>query len=94
MKMFLARGIGEVALTDERHRHITERHPETKPYLRFLAKTLANPETIRQSRYDPAVLLFYRRVPRNSCLVAVIQTTQRFILTVYLTDYIVHTQKI
>lgn len=94
MKKFFAHDIGEVTLTDERYRHIIERHPEIKTHLRFLTETLADPETVRKSQYDPDVLLFYRRVPRELYFVVVIKVTRHFILTAYLTDHIAHQQKL
>ncbi len=90
MKKFLARGIGEIELTDERYKHIIERHPEVKPHLRFLVETLADPEVIRKSRYDPDTLLFYRPVRKNLYMVAVIHVKRRFVLTIYLTDHITY----
>lgn len=91
MLRFSARAIGEVALTAERRRHILERHPEVKPHVRRIARVLADPQTVRRSRYDPNVIIFYRRVKRNQYLAVVVKIgAHKFILTAYLTDRIAH----
>lgn len=50
---------GEVELTDERERHIRERHPELLPqYLDRIVGTLADPDEVRRSlRFGSARLL-------------------------------------
>ena len=41
---------GEVELTDERERHIAERHPDLLPeHQSWIAETLAQPDHIRRS---------------------------------------------
>jgi hypothetical protein len=52
---------GEVELTTERERHITQRHPDLLPEQRErIALTLAEPDQIRRSRWFGAAKLFSR----------------------------------
>ena len=52
---------GEVELTDERERHIAERHPDLLPAHRDrLAETLADPDDVRRSRRFGDARLFSR----------------------------------
>ena len=77
---------GEVELTDERKRHIFHFHPEVKKYRGYLVKVLAKPETIRASKYDPAVRIIYHKINVRKYLAVVIKINQRnFVLTAYLT---------
>ena len=50
---------GEVDLTEERERHITERHPDLLPeHRQRIAETLADPDHVRMSaRFGSAKLL-------------------------------------
>ncbi|EKU99785.1 hypothetical protein Lepto7375DRAFT_1857 [Leptolyngbya sp. PCC 7375] len=49
----------DIELSDERERHIIDRHPGTLPdYSTQLAETLSNPDQIRQSTRDEKSLLF------------------------------------
>ena len=52
---------GEVELTEERERHIAERHPDLLPEHRErIAETLANPDQVRKSVRFGSVKLFSR----------------------------------
>jgi hypothetical protein len=52
---------GDVELTEERERHIGERHPELRPSLRDCARvTLADPDEIRRSARSSNTRLFSR----------------------------------
>ena len=52
---------GEVELTDERKRHIAERHPDLLPNHRhWIAETLAQPDHVRQSVRFGSAKLFSR----------------------------------
>lgn len=91
MKRFVARLVGEVELTDERWRHILTYHPDVHKFQRQIAATLATPGTMRRSKDDPHVLIFYRRIVRLKYLAVVVKTNRRnFILTSYLTERIQH----
>ena len=80
----------EVRLTGERFRHILRRHPEMASQLHRFAETLASPDAVRPSRFNPAVRLYYRLYPdlrgmnRYVCLVVKRETHYSFILTAYL----------
>ena len=53
---------GEVELTDERERHITERHPDLLPAHRDrLVDTLADPDEVRKSARLANARLFVRQ---------------------------------
>jgi hypothetical protein len=52
---------GEVELTEEREKHIAERHPDFLPkYEAKIAEVLLNPEQIRRSKNFPSARLFTR----------------------------------
>ena len=53
----------EVRLTDERRRHILQRHPEVAYQMHRFADTLARPDAITISRSSTAVKLYYRLFP-------------------------------
>lgn len=84
--------LGNVELTDERLNHILTFHPEIKTYQKYFTKALAHPDSIRTSKTDPKVYIFYRRIkPRAKYLAIVTKTNERnFILTAYLTHRIQH----
>ncbi len=53
---------GEVELTEERERHINERHPELVPKCQErIAQTLADPDEVRRSARLANARLFSRR---------------------------------
>ena len=83
--------IGVVELTDEREQHIFQFHPEVKTLRKHFAKTLAEPNFTRRSRFDPKVFIFYRVLPQSKYLALAVKTNQRnFILTAYTTSKIQH----
>ena len=79
-----------VRLTDERLRHILERHPEVAYSLGRFEETLARPQAKRPSRSDPAVVRYYRLAPDREgrflylCLVVKHEAESGFILTGYM----------
>ncbi|MCY4624623.1 MAG: hypothetical protein OXC99_06465 [Chloroflexi bacterium] len=79
-----------VRLTDERLRHILERHPEVAYCLGRFEETLAQPAAKRPSRSDPTVVLYYRLVSDRwgrmlyLCLVVKHEPESGFIVTGYL----------
>jgi len=86
---------GEVELTEERERHITERHPDFLPECRLqMIETLAAPDQVRRStRFGNARLFsrWYTDVKRGKYVVVVavseLNTTSRhWIITAYLTS--------
>ena len=53
--------MGEVELTEERERHIAERHPDLLPeHRQQLAEVLADPDQVRRSLRFPSARLFSR----------------------------------
>ena len=80
----------EVRLTDERRRHILQRHPEMAYQMQRFADTLAKPDAVTISRSSTAVNLYYRLYPdlrgrnRYLCIVVKRERTHSFILTAYL----------
>jgi hypothetical protein len=88
----------EVELTEERERHITERHPDLLPeYRKQMIGTLAAPDQIRRSvRFGNARLFsrWYTDVKRGKHVVVVVvgepdATTRHWIITAYLTRRLV-----
>jgi hypothetical protein len=85
---------GEVELTEERERHIAERHPDLLPEHRErVAETLADPDQVRRSvRFGSAKLFsrWYTDVQRGKHVVVVVvseltATERHWIITAYLT---------
>lgn len=78
-----------VRVTRERWSLITTiKHPIMLGREDAVKETLENPEQIRQSRSDSAVLLFYRGAGESRwvCAVAKQATDQGFLITAYPTD--------
>lgn len=84
---------GEVELTDERVRHIAERHPDLIPEHQYrLAETLAQPDQIRRSNRFEGARLFSRWYTdiRNGKHVVVVVVSERepgerhWIITAYI----------
>ena len=89
MRRFVDEAGNEVRLTDERLRHILQRHPEMARQLRRIRETLAEPDLIAPSSTDPDVRLYYRLYPdlqgrrRYICLVVKRMADYSFIITGY-----------
>ncbi|MEK7561159.1 MAG: hypothetical protein AAB539_04370 [Patescibacteria group bacterium] len=82
---------GMVELTTEREKHIYAFHPEVRTQRKYFFRTLAEPETVRRSRFDAKVFILYHRTSSKKYLAIVIKTNQRnFILTAYTTTKIQH----
>lgn len=80
-----------VRVTRERWSLITTiKHPIMLGREEAVKETLENPEQIRQSRSDPAVLLFYRGAGESRwvCAVAKQATDPGFLITAYPTEAI------
>lgn len=85
---------GEVELTEERERHIAERHPDLLPeHRQRIAETLEEPEQIRRSVRFGSAKLFSRQYPDLQpgthvvvVVVCGLDATQRnWIITAYIT---------
>jgi hypothetical protein len=85
---------GEVELTDERQRHITERHPDLLPeHNDLIVATLADPDLVRRSpRLGNARLIsrWFDQVRGGKHLVAVVMSDlgpdrRHWIVTAYFT---------
>lgn len=83
----------QVRLTEERLAHILQR-PQMSGMEPAIEATLQNPEQVRKSRTDEAVLLSYRYYTGTEvgdkwlCVVVKYSEEDAFILTSYLTDQI------
>lgn len=84
--------LGMVELTDERERHIVEFHPEVKAFRKHFSATLNASASVRTSKFDKEVKIFYQLLPSNNKYLAIVVETNRrnFILTAYLTHKIQH----
>lgn len=89
---------GDVELTDERERHIAERHPDLLPeYRRQVVETVAAPDQVRRSvRFGNARLFsrWYNDVKKGKYAVVVVvsepdATRRHWIITAYLTKRLV-----
>lgn len=68
---------------------VTRKHPVLFGHEQEIADALADPDEIRRSRKDDAVLLFYRgAAPRWHCAVARREDGTGFLITAYPTDAI------
>lgn len=85
---------GNVELTEERERHIAERHPDLLPECRNqMVETLAQPDQIRKSaRFGNARLFsrWYNDVKKGKYVVVVVvsqpdTTSRHWVITAYLT---------
>lgn len=80
----------DIELTSERKKHILAFHPDFKPYVHKLKKVLLEPDEMRVSKEDPAVLLFYKyfaNIRAGKYIVGVAKISSRsFVLTAYLTN--------
>ena len=80
-----------VRLTDERMAHILE-HPEMKEMGAEIERVLIEPQTVRCSRSDDAVRLFYEFYAETLvggkwlCVVVKYLQEDAFVVTAYLTD--------
>jgi hypothetical protein len=80
-----------VRLTAERLAHILE-HGEMKGLKAEIAKVLRHPQTVRRSRTDGSVRLFYEFYSRTIlggkwlCVVVKYLESDAFVVTAYLTD--------
>ena len=80
-----------VRLTGERLAHILE-HPEMRGLEPEMANALRQPQTVRRSRSDPSVSLFYRFYPQTVlgskwlCVVVKYAEKDAYVVTAYLTD--------
>jgi hypothetical protein len=80
-----------VRITDERMAHILE-HPEMKDMGGEIERVLTEPQTVRLSRSDDAVRLFYEFYARTIvggkwlCVVVKYSEGDAFVVTAYLTD--------
>jgi len=80
-----------VSLTDERMAHILE-HPEMSAMGSEIERVLSEPQTVRRSRSDDAVRLFYEFYAQTIvggkwlCVVVKYLADDAFVVTAYLTD--------
>jgi len=81
-----------VDVTVDRWQMITSiKHPAMRERENAVRTTLAEPEQIRRSRSDAAVLLFYRQTAPSRwvcCVVKRLTATTAFLITAYPTDAI------
>lgn len=84
--------LGPIELTEERKKHIIERHPELKSHINKFSQVLYHPDYVRKSKIDLEVLLFYKyfvSIKNGKYLtIAVKKDVRNFVLTAYLTDKI------
>ncbi len=68
---------------------VTQKHPVLSGREGEIVQTLADPDEVRRSRIDTAILLFYRgRSPRWLCAVVKREDGSGFLITAYPTDAI------
>lgn len=80
-----------IRLDEERWNHVLK-HPEMKNQINRVKETIINPDSVRESRHDPSVWLFYKLytetpVTRKYLLVITrILNEEGFIVTAFFTD--------
>ncbi len=83
-----------VRLTDERHIHLENQHPEMVGQLNRISQTLKVPVIIIQSKTDQTVELFYnhyKTTPVSEKILCVVVKTSHdnhYVITAYFTDTI------
>ncbi len=70
---------------------VTIKHPHMKGREKEVVEALKNPSEVRRSKRDNNVYLFYRKIiyddrPRHICVV--VNKTEGFVITTYITDRI------
>lgn len=84
----------KIRLTDERYKHIIEKHPEIKDQEEKIKETLRKPELVKKSVYSNDVLIFYKyykQTPVTEKYLTVgikLLNGEGFVVTVYFTDRI------
>jgi hypothetical protein len=84
----------KIRLTQERHDHIVNDHPEMSEQIDNLNNTLLNPDIIIKSKTDENVELFYRHYDTTPvsekylCVLVKVLLDDLFIITAYFTDKI------
>lgn len=81
----------KIKLTDEHWSHIVKEHPEVEPYKNRLADVLSNPDLIKRSKRNKDTFLYYRYykdIYEGKYLLAVSKTSDKLLLTAYITDRI------
>jgi hypothetical protein len=80
-------GFQAICSADYWERITTIKHPPMRGQQNEVAKTLSDPDEIRQSVADPDVLLFHRRVSRRwICAVVRRQESMGYLITAYPAD--------
>jgi len=64
----------------------TVKHPVMKEKEETVMDVLGDPDEVRQSRIDPDVYLYYRKLDRLFCAVAKHEGTKGFLITAYPAD--------
>jgi hypothetical protein len=83
-----------IRLTAERRSHLEAAHPEMVDQVLRVEETLADPDTIVQSKTDEMVELFYKHYPSTPvtdkflCVVVKALPDDPFIITAYYTDMV------
>jgi len=92
MRIFEDRSGRIIRLTQERHDHLLDGHPEMRGQLERVGQALRQPEKVVRSRTDPEVELFYRQYERTPvttkflCAVVKAGAGDPFLVTAYFTD--------
>jgi len=81
---------GIIELTDERELHIFTFHPEVKKFRDHFKDAILSPDTIKKSKHDKEVSIFYKNIDKNRFLAIVVKQSfkRNFVLTAYITDRI------
>jgi hypothetical protein len=77
-------------LTDECWRHITDRHPEMKPFRKFVGAAIQEPDAIHLGKRDPTCRIYRKRyedvpgVGKGLHLLVFVGTPRGYVKTAYL----------
>lgn len=81
-----------IRLSDERYEHIESDHPEMKGQNVKIQETLSNPDSVKRSKTDAEVELFYKLYASTPvtrkylCVIVKTSTNDGFAITAYFTD--------
>lgn len=74
-----------IRLTDERWKHVVNRHPEIKSYIEKVKTTIKDPEILVSNPYHPYEKYYHHFFPRlKNYIIVILEQQKGFIITAYI----------
>jgi len=74
-----------IRLTEERWRHINERHPETEKHLSKIQSTIQNPSIVVKNQYNIGERYYHKYFKElNNYLIVIVECKKNFIITAFI----------